>query len=457
MMKQIFLPFVFLASIAAADQADDVVRAEMKLRQIPGASLLVTKDDKVIKRAVYGKANIELDVDVTQDSVFESGSIGKTFTAVVIMQLVEEGKLSLEDPLSMHFAKAPSSWSAITLRHMLGHTTGLKDYALVPGLGLADRWTRDEWIEGMIKLPLDFPTGSAFAYSNSNYLLLGLVAEKVTGTPIMELTQERILKKLDLKHSFVAEQLPIVPHRVSGYLRQQNVLFNGLDIAAGYGDGSLMNAPEDLAAFEKGLREGKLVKTETLALMQTAGVLPTGRKTQYGLGWFIRETNKVRLISHGGNTGGFGASLFRVPSANLTIVVMTNMFDVPGDGVAQKIAEIYVPELRPRKLSEKPDPNPTLTVTLLVTLKSLAARDIRDDQLDPEFAARARTPRGQTSLGAYTKFAKAEKLIYLESEPSEPDVIHRYRVVLDGKSFVVAFAVTKDGLVYSIGQREESP
>ena len=456
-MRAALLALTLIPTFALADEVDDLIQAEMKARQIPGASLLVTKDDKVIRRSVYGKANVELSVDVNPDTVFESGSIGKTFTAVVILQLMEEGKLSLDDPLSKHFAQAPPTWSGITLRHMLRHTTGLKDYALVPGLGLADRWTRDEWIDGMIKLPLDFPTGSAFAYSNSNYLLLGLGAEKVGGKPIMELTKERIIDKIGLKRSFVAEPLPIISHRASGYLKQGSVLFNGLDIAAGYGDGSLINSPEDLATFEKAVREGKLLKPETVTMMQTAGKLPTGRKTTYGLGWFIRETNKVRLISHGGNTGGFGASLFRVPSANLTIVLMTNMFDVPGDAVAQRIAELYVPELKPKKLAEKPDPNPTLTAKLLATLQALSAGEVKDDQLDGEFAARLRTPRGQMSLRGMVLFAKVDKMAFLESEDSEPDVIHRYRVTANGKMYVVAFTVTKDGRVYSVGQREEQP
>lgn len=456
-MKRALLALTLLPAIGYADAVDDIIAAEMKARMIPGASVLILKDDQVIKRSAYGKANVEHDVPMNLNGVFESGSIGKTFTAVVIMQLVEEGKLSLDDPLSKHFEKSPPTWSNITLRHMLQHTTGLKDYALVPGLGLAEEWTRDEWIEGMIKLPLDFPTGAAWAYCNSNYLLLGLVAEKVAGKPIMELTKERIIDKLGLKNSFVAEPLPIVPNRVSGYLRQGNVLFNGLDIAPGYGDGSLMNTPEDLAAFERGFREGKLVKPETIELMQTAGRLPTGRKTTYGLGWFIRETNKVKMVSHGGNTGGFGASLFRVPSANLTIVVMTNMFDVPGDSIAQKIAEVYVPELRPRVLTEKPDPNSTLTTQLLATLKALAAGEIKDEQLDAEYAARLRTPRGRMTLSPLARLASVDKMAYLESEESEPDTIHRYRVVVGDRKVVVAFIVTKEGRVYGIGQREETP
>jgi len=456
-MKAALAALALFPLTARADEVDDIIQAEMKARMIPGASLLVTKDDKVIRRSVYGKANVELNVDMTPESVFESGSIGKTFTATVILQLMEEGKLSLDDQISKYLDWAPPTWSAITLRHMLGHTTGIKDYALVPGLGLAEEWTRDEWIEGMTKLPLDFPTGAAFAYSNSNYLLLGLVAEKIEGKPIMELTKARIIDKIGLKHTFVAEPLPIIPHRVSGYLRQGTVLFNGLDIAPGYGDGSLINSPEDLATFEKAIREGKLLKPETVTLMQTAGKLPTGRKTTYGLGWFVRETNKVRMISHGGNTGGFGSSMFRVPSANLTIILMTNMFDVPGDSIAQKLAEVYVPELRPVKLAEKPDPKPEMTAKLLAALKSLAAGEVKDELLDAEFASRLRTPRGQMSLSAFATFRAAEKLAFLETEDADPDTIYRYRTVVGRKTYVVAFTVTRDGRVYSLGQREEKP
>lgn len=456
-MKAALAAFALLPLTSWADEIDDIIQAEMKARMIPGASLLVTKDDKVIRRSVYGKANIELDVDMKPESVFESGSIGKTFTATVILQLMEEGKLSLDDPLSKYLDWAPPTWSAVTLHHMLGHTTGIKDYALVPGLGLAEEWTREEWIEGMKKLPLDFPTGAAFAYSNSNYLLLGLIAEKIEGKPIMELTKARIIDKIGLKHTYVAEPLPIIPNRVSGYLHQGTVLFNGLDIAPGYGDGSLINSPEDLAAFERAIREGKLLKPETVTLMQTSGKLPTGRKTNYGMGWFIRETNKVRMVSHGGNTGGFGSSMFRVPSANLTIILMTNMFDVPGDSIAQKLAEVYVPELKPSKLAEKPDPKPEVTAKLLETLKSLAAGEVKDELLDAEFASRLRTPRGQMSLRAFAPLAAVEKLAFLETEDADPDTIYRYRTTVGGKTYVVAFTVTKDGRVYSLGQREEKP
>jgi len=444
-----------LISQVRADAVDDLVDRQMKAANIPGMSVLVMKDDKVIKRAAYGKADLEQDLPMTTDHVMESGSIGKTFTATVILQLMEEGKLSLDDKLEKWLDNCPETWKPLTLRQCLLQITGLPDYAVVPGLGLIETWTYEQWLDKLGKLPFDFPTGTQWAYSNSNYLILGKVAEKAGGKPILALVQERILDKLDLKRSYVADQLLIIPKRASGYLRMGNQLRNGLFIAPGYGDGSLINSCEDLAAFEKGMRDGKLLKPETVKMMQTPGRLPNGRKTPYGMGWFVRDTNKVHLVSHGGNTAGFFASLFRVPSANLTVVLMGNVNDLPGDSIAQRIAEIYVPELPFKKLPEASDADPTLTGKLLDLLKSLASTP-KEDLMDPDFIARTKTGRGQMSLRGFARFASATKLAFLEKETDEPDTLYRYRAEVGTQSFVVTFQVTKEGKVYSVGQRLES-
>lgn len=446
-----------LVSTVRADAVDDLIDRQMKAMNIPGMSVLVTKDDKVVKRAAYGKADLEQDLPMTVDHVMESGSIGKTFTSTVILQLMEEGKLALDDTLEKWLDNCPEAWKKLTIRQCLLQITGLPDYAVVPGLGLIETWTYEQWLEKMGKLPFDFPTGTQWAYSNSNYLILGKVAEKAGGKAILPLVQERILDKLELKRSYVADQLLIIPKRAHGYLRMgPGQIRNGLFIAPGYGDGSLINSCEDLAAFEKGLREGKLLKPETLKMMQTAGRLPSGRKTPYGMGWFVRDTNKVHLISHGGNTAGFFASLFRVPSANLTVVLMGNVNDLPGDSIAQRVAELYVPELPFKKLPEATDPDPALTGKLLDVLKSFAAGSPKEDLMDPEFVARNKTGRGQMSARAFTRFANLTKLTFLEKETDDPDTLYRYRAEVNGQSYVITFAVTKEGKAYSIGQRAEA-
>jgi CubicO group peptidase (beta-lactamase class C family) len=455
-MKQaLWLPFLLIAAICHADEVDDLVKREMEAKQIPGMTLLVTKDDKVIKRAAYGKANLELDVPMTVDHLMETGSIGKTFTATVIFQLIEEGKLALTDTLGQRLKDCPETWKNITLQMMLSHTSGLPDYALVPGLGLIEHWTKEDWLRKMPTLPFDFTPGTQFAYSNSNYWLLGFVAEEAGGKPILDLVRERILNKLNMKHSYIDDELPIIPHRVKGYLRDGTQLMNGPAIAPGYGDGSWINSCEDLATLEKGLREGKLLKPETVAMMQAAYRLPNGRKSAYGYGWFVREVNKVKLISHGGNTAGCFASLFRVPSANLTIVLEGNVNDIGGDGIAQKLAESYVPELRYVKLPEAKDPDPAATQTRLEVVHSLAARAPKEELLDPDMVARLKTGRGQMAMGAFARLRDLDKLAFLTSDVDDPDTVVKYRAKAGDKSFLLTFTVTKAGKVYSVGLREE--
>lgn len=449
------LLFLVVSVGCYADEIDELIQHEMEVRHIPGMSVLVTKDDKVIKRAAYGKANLELDIPMTVDNVMETGSIGKTFTATVIFQLIEEGKLSLGDTLGKRLKDCPEPWKELTLQMLLSHTSGVPDYALVPGLGLIEHWTKADWLKKMPTLEFDFKPGSQFAYSNSNYWLLGFVAEEAGGKPILDLVRERILDKLDMKHSYVANELTIIPHRASGYLRDNGQLLNGPFIAPGYGDGSWINSCEDLAALERGIREGKLLKPETVALMQTAYRLPNGRKGAYGYGWFVREINHVKLVSHGGNTAGFFASLFRVPSANLTIVLEGNVQDVGGDSVAQKVAELYVPEIRFVKLPESKDPEPALTLKRLEVLHSLASSAPAESMMDPEMVARLKTGRGRMVMGTFARFRDLGKLTYLTSERDDPDTVVKYRATVGDKSFLIVFTVTKEGKVYSVGQREE--
>jgi CubicO group peptidase (beta-lactamase class C family) len=444
-----------LSVLAWADDVDDLIRKEMETRRIPGMSVLITQDDKVIKRSAYGKADLELDVPMTTDHVMESGSIGKTFTATVIFQLIEEGKLALTDTLGKRLKDCPEPWKNLTLQMLLSHTSGLPDYAVVPGLGLIEEWDKDDWFKKMPTLPFDFAPGTQFAYSNSNYWLLGFVAEEAGGKPIMDLVKERITDKIGLKRTYIADEYAIIPNRAKGYLRNGPTLLNGPAIAPGYGDGSLINSCEDLAAFEKAMRDGKLLRPESVALMQTAYRLPSGRKGGYGFGWFVRDVNKMKVVSHGGNTAGYFASLFRVPAKNLTIVLEGNIHDVGGDGVAQKIAELYVPELRYVKLPETKDPDPAATAQRLEVIKSLAARTPNEQLLDPEMTARLKTGRGQMAMGSFARFKDLSKLSFISSEVDGPDTVVKYRGELAGKTYLFVFTVTKAGKVYSVGQREE--
>lgn len=453
-----FCRFILLAiclpCLAAADKVDDLMKVEMKRENIPGAVVLITKDDKQVKRSAYGLADLELGVKTTPDMVFESGSIGKTFTATVIMQLWEQGKISLDDPLSKYVDGTPDTWKEITITNLLSHTSGLPDYALVPGLGLIEQWTLQDWMRTMTKLPLDFPTGKSFAYSNSNYLLLGVIAEKIAGKPIIDLRGAGVFKPLGMDRTYTAND-QIVPGRARGYWPGDQGLVNGPLIVGGWGDGGEMNTCEDLAKFEKGFREAKLLKPETVAMMQTSRKLPNGRKTHYGFGWFARTVNGHAFISHGGNTGGFGCSMTRVPEKHLTIVVMTNQANVSGDGLAQKIAFAYDPDLGPKPLVESTDPDPDLSAKLKAALIGLANGDTKQETLDPEYVASLATGRGQMILPQFAPLKEIASFSYCMTETDDPDRIIRYRVKTKDHTYIAGFLVTRDKKVFAASVRLE--
>jgi D-alanyl-D-alanine carboxypeptidase len=430
------------------------MKVEMERQHIPGAVVLITKDDKQVKKSAYGLADIELDVKMTPDMVFETGSIGKTFTATVIMQLWEQGKIKLDDPVSKYVDGTPDSWSQITIANLLSHTTGLPDYALVPGLGLVEQWTLADWKKKMATLPLDFPTGKSFAYSNSNFLLLGLVAEKITGKNIIELRGAGVFKPLGMDRTYTADE-HIVPGRVRGYWPAPEGIVNGPAIVGLFGDGGEMNTCEDLAKFEKGFREAKLLKPETVKMMQTSQKLPNGRKTHYGFGWFDRTVYGHEIISHGGNTGGFGCSMTRVPEKHLTIILMTNQANVGGDGLAQKIAAAYDPDLGIKPLVESADPDPALSAKLKAALVGLANGDTKQDIFDPEYVAILATGRGQMGLPQFAPLKEPTSFAYCQTEADDPDRIIRYRVKTKDHTYIAGFLLTKENKVYGASVRLE--
>lgn len=454
-LRRLVLPLLCLTCIAGADRVDDLMKAEMKRQHIPGAVVLITKGDKQVKRSAYGLADIELGVKTTPDMVFETGSIGKTFTATVIMQLWEQGKIKLDDPLSNYVDGTPDSWNQITIANLLGHTSGLPDYALVPGLGLVEQWTLQDWKKKMATLPLDFPTGKSFAYSNSNYLLLGLVAEKITGKNIIDLRGTGIFKPLGMNRTYTADE-HIVPGRARGYWPGPQGLVNGPAIVGLYGDGGQMNTCEDLAKFERGFREAKLLKPETVAMMQTSQRLPNGRKTHYGFGWFVRTVNGHAFVSHGGNTGGFGCSMTRVPEKRLTIILMTNQANISGDGLAQRIAAAYDPDLGPKPLVEAADPDPDLSAKLKALLVGLANGDTKQEMLDPEYVANLATGRGQMMLPQFAPLKELVSFAYCQTENDDPDRIMRYRVKTKDRSYIAGFLVTRDKKVAAASVRPEN-
>src|SRR4030042_1214216 len=275
----------------------------------PGAAVLVKKQGQVILRKGYGLANLELNVSVEPDMIFRLGSITKQFTAVAILMLAEDGKLSLQDEITKFLPDYPTQGKKITVEHLLTHTSGIKSYTDLPEWLPLQR--KDMSVSEIIDLskdkPMEFAPGERWEYCNSGYILLGAIIEKVSGKPYADFLQERIFGPLGLQSSCYASTSRVIPRRVPGYSKGNAGFENApyLSMSQPYAAGSLASSADDMAPWTESLLSGKLLKRETLERAFTSYKLQDGLDSGYGYGWGISNYEGHALIEHGGGVYGF--------------------------------------------------------------------------------------------------------------------------------------------------------
>jgi CubicO group peptidase (beta-lactamase class C family) len=353
---------VFAVRAAKAGQdvdgrVDAVVGAEMREQRIPGLALAVLRDGKVVKGQGYGLANVELNVAVKPETVFQTGSVGKQFTATAVMMLVEEGKVGLDDKLSKYLAGTPEVWKDVTVRNLLTHTSGITDYTdseytKAGGLiNLRGDYTEAELYQKLIQLPLNFETGTKWKYSNTGYVLLGFLIHKVTGEFYGDFLQERIFRPLGMTSTRIISEADIVPNRSSGYelvkgeIKNQEWVSATLNTTA---DGALYTNVLDLEKWDAALYTERLLKRASFEQLWTPVRLKDGKTYPYGFGWFLNEANGHRLIEHDGAWQGFTMNISRYVDDSLTVIVMTNLDSehAKPERVAHGVAGLYVEALK---------------------------------------------------------------------------------------------------------------
>ncbi len=329
----------------APDAVDEYIRAEMEKQHIPGLSLLVSRDGNPIRAQGYGLANVELQVPVKPETVFQSGSVGKQFTATAVMMLVEENKIGLEDPLTKFFPDAPAAWKQVTVRELLSHTAGFTDYP--KSFNFRKDYTEDEVLKIVEGIPLAYPAGTKWSYSNLGYATLGILIHKVTGKFYGDFLQERIFKPLDMSTTRIISEADIIPNRAAGYrlvkgeLKNQEWVAPMINTTA---DGSLYFSINDLAKWDAALYTEKLLKRSSLDQMWTVAKLQNGQPNQdhYGFGWSIETKNGHKVIGHGGSWQGFKTHISRYVDDKLTVVVLINQADAEPGPITDRVAEMYL-------------------------------------------------------------------------------------------------------------------
>jgi CubicO group peptidase (beta-lactamase class C family) len=348
------ISFVLLGCCAAAAQSpattsavSEYVKAEMDRRHIPGLSLLVVKNGKIIRAEGFGLANVELQVPVKPETIFQSGSVGKQFTATAVMMLVEEGKVSLEDALTKFFPDAPAAWKEVTVRELLSHTAGFGDYP--KDFDFRKDWTEDELLKVVEGIPLAYPPGTKWDYSNLGYLTLGILIHRVTGEFYGDFLQQRIFKPLGMTSTRIINEADIILNRAAGYqlvkgeLKNQEWVAPAMNTTA---DGSLYFNTLDLAKWDAALYTEKLLKKSSLDLMWTPVKLNDGQtnKAGYGFAWFIENRQGHRCIHHDGAWQGFTTAIDRYVDDQLTVVALTNLAGAEPGKITKHVAELYLGE-----------------------------------------------------------------------------------------------------------------
>jgi len=342
---------VVLSSLAvAADQTDAVneyIDSEMAKQHIPGLALLVSRGGEVIRAQGYGMSNVELQVPVKPETIFQSGSVGKQFTATAVMMLVEQGKIGLEDPLTKYFPDAPAAWQKVTVRELLSHTAGFTDYP--KGFNFRKDYTEQELLKIVERIPLAFTPGTKWSYSNLGYLTLGILIHRVTSEFYGDFLRERIFQPLGMNITRIISEADIVPNRSAGYrlvkgaLKNQEWVSPTLNTTA---DGSLYFSILDLAKWDAALYSEKLVKRSVLKQMWSVASLTDGlpNSGHYGFAWFIHDKNGHHVVEHEGKWQGFVTQISRYVDDKLTVVVLTNLAQAKPGVIADRVAEMYLSE-----------------------------------------------------------------------------------------------------------------
>ena len=339
------VPAQFAHAVQPADEVTRVVRAQMEKQHIPGLALLVSRNGVPIREEGFGLASLELKVGVTPKTIFQSGSIGKQFTATAVMLLVEEGKIGLNDPLSKYFSDAPSWWSGVTIRELLSHTAGFTDYP--KDFDLRKDYSEDELLKVVEAIPPAYPPGTGWAYSNLGYVTLGILIHRVSGQYFGDFLQDRVFKPLGMSTTRIISEADIIPNRAAGYRIEKGEIKNQEWVspsANSTADGSLYFTILDLAKWDAALYTEKVLKESSKREMWTVAALSDGKpnRAHYGFGWFVESRNGHRVVEHDGRWQGFSTQISRYVDDRLTVAVLANQGYCDPHLIADEVAAVYL-------------------------------------------------------------------------------------------------------------------
>ncbi len=322
---------------------DSAAKFAIASKATPSVSIAISRNGRAIYSKAFGTADLEQRVVATPNTVYLIGSVTKQFTAAAVLTLVEDGKLSLDDQMGKFFPDWPAAGRGVTVRQLLNHTSGIKDYTSVP------RWLRVMALplphDSMLALfrdePMDFAPGTEWRYDNSGYYLLGVIIEKASGRTYAEYLARRLFEPAGLKATRYCASRSVVPGRTPGYNAGPDGFRNAapINVDQAFAAGALCSTPGDLLAWTRALEAGRVIRPESYRMMTTPLPLPSGKDQTYGFGLGIGNLSGHRTVLHNGGINGFNAYLASYPDDSLVVAVVVNVESGEADRIGRRASE----------------------------------------------------------------------------------------------------------------------
>ena len=317
-------------------------------RDTPGCAVGVARSGKPVLRKAYGMADLEHDAPNTAETIFEAGSVSKQFTAAAVLLLARDGKLSLDDPVRKYIPELPDYGAPLTIRHMLQHTSGLRDWGEVAGIAGWPRTSRVHTHAHVLEIvskqkSLNFPSGTQYSYSNSGYNLSAILVSRVSGQSFALFSQERIFKPLGMtKTSWRDDHTRIVKDRAVAYNQAGDSFRINMPFENVHGNGGLLTTVGDLLKWNENFVKPTIGDAEFVTLQQEPGKFNDGRSHTYAMGLMVRTFRGVPEISHSGSTAGYRAHLTRYPNQHVSVAVLCNVSSGNATQAAESVATLYL-------------------------------------------------------------------------------------------------------------------
>jgi D-alanyl-D-alanine carboxypeptidase len=447
-----------IVALSAADIArvDATVGRAMETYHIPGAQIAIVSEGRIVYRKGYGVKNLASKLPVTLDTRFEIGSITKQFTATAILQLLEDGKLSLDDRLGKYIAAYPPA-SDVTIRQLLWQTTGIPNYTAVKNFAaLAEhrRGTFGAIVSLIAHKPLRFAPGSRWQYSNTNYILLGRIIELVSGQAYSDYLFSHVVRPAGMVLTATIGNEPQLTDFATGYSPRGKKLPRAPRFGSGWAwsAGYLVSNVGDLSAWDNAFFDGRVSTPKDVTLATSLGMLSDGKATMYGFGWVVDSQYGHRRIWHNGGTFGFSASNMTYPDDHLAIIGLFNNVAAPAESITAKIFDALHPELVPAHPTPAPNEDLSITARAKEWIRRVQTGKIDRSQLS---GAMSKALTSDLVAGAKAQFARlgpARALTYLGKTTQDSSTVYLYRVDFANDSLNLILSINAvgkiDGLLF---------